>query len=300
MEEKIGIIGAGRLGSSLARALCEAGCSVDAIADKIESRAKTCAAICGLSTVGCTSNDLPPDLTLLILAVPDDDIPDVVSELKESLTVSPQTIIVHTSGALESDVLAPLKEKTNMLASMHPVQTFSSSSDDWQRLFGIYYGIEGHYRAIPRLRRVIARLKGKVFLVPKKKKALYHLGCVFSSNILIAVQEATIQIMEQTGITDKEAVELLKPLVLATFENVQKNGTVKALTGPISRGDLGTIVHHIEELEKYLPHLLPMYVITSLQLLTIAKIQNKVEMDKLKSIEAFLKQKQKEWIISGE
>jgi len=300
MTEKIGIVGAGRLGSSFARALCEAGCSVVAVSDKIESRARACAAMCGVETAATSPENLPDDLTLLILAVADDDIPNVVEELAYTLSITPQTIVVHTSGALTADVLAPLKPKTRLLASMHPVQTFSGSSDDWQRLFGIYYGIEGYNRAVPRLRAVVTKLKSKVFLVPKKKKALYHLGCVFSSNILVAVHEAAIQIMEHTGITETEAVQILEPLVQASFENVQKSGTVKALTGPVSRGDLGTVKHHIRELEKYLPDLLPMYLTSSLKLLQIARRQNKVDPEKLNRIESLLKRKEKEWIATVE
>ena len=229
MEERIGIIGAGRLGSSLARAFCEAGCQVIAISDRIDSVAKVCAAQCDENTRAYSIDDLPTDLSVLILSVPDDEIGNVVERLSLTLKISENTIIAHTSGALVSDVLYPLRETTRNLASMHPIQTFSGSTDDWKLLFGLSYGLEGNRDSLRRLEILLKKLKGKIFIIPKNKKALYHLSCVFASNIMLGVEAASIKIMEHIGFSESESFQLLEPLISATIENIKKGWPSKSV-----------------------------------------------------------------------
>ncbi len=294
MIEKIGIIGAGRLGQSLARALCEAGCSVQVIYDADESRAKCCAALCGDTIQALPLEAFPTDLTILFISVPDDSISQLLQKLTNTSFISLDTIVAHTSGVLLSTVLAPLRSQTELLAAMHPVQTLTNSTDDWQRLFGIYYGVEGHYRALPRLRTLIQKLRGKIFIIPQKQKALYHIGCVFASNYLISVEAVAARIMEQVGFSESEAVSILEPLVLASFDNIKKRGIARALSGPIVRGDKGTVARHIEELEKTVPALVPAYITLGQILIDLAESQHPGDKDKLQDLRSFVSNKQLE------
>lgn len=294
MQEKIGIIGAGKLGHSFARALCEAGCLVAAINDADITRAKCCAALCGENIAACKLKDFPSDITMLFIAVPDDAVPCVVEQLAASNFISPRTIIAHTSGALPSAVLAPLRDRSKLLAAIHPVQTLTEAADDWRRLFGIYYGIEGFTRALPRLRALIQKLHSKVFIIPENQKALYHLGCVFASNYLVGVEAIAARIMKQAGFTEKEAVNILEPLVLATLENIKRHGMVRSLTGPIVRGDLGTVKRHVEEIETKIPAFLPPYLILGQTLIDLAGTPPRHNQDILHDVQTFIRAKQKE------
>ncbi len=259
MTENIGIIGAGRLGKSLARALCEAGCRVTAVCDKIQERARACSDFCGAYTLAFDVHDLPRDLTLIFIAVPDDDIGQVVRQLGP-VTLSPGTIIAHTSGALDCKILSPLDKKTGLLASVHPVQTFSGGDTDWKRFFGIFFGIQGPECVLQRIKAVLNHLRSHSITIDPEKKVLYHLGCVFASNYLVSVLSAATDIFKRVGFDEKQAFNVLEPLATATFENIRVNGAAGAATGPIPRGDVGTVKRHLAELDGTNEHIRPLYL----------------------------------------
>lgn len=259
MKEKIGIIGAGRVGKSLARALSEAGCSVRAVFDRREERALTVAALCKPETRVYALPELPTDLTMLFIATSDDAIAAIAEDLAQISRIRHNMVVAHTSGALSSAVLAELQPFTENLASFHPVQTFSGADGEWQRLFGIYYGLEGSRPALARLQDVVHALKGKSFLIPSEMKTIYHIGCVFASNYLIGLLDCASQIMEIAGFSRQNAIEILEPLVFATLQNVKQFGPENAITGPIVRGDIQTLQRHLTVLREQAPALVPYY-----------------------------------------
>ncbi len=294
MEEKIGIIGAGRLGSGLARALSEVGSSVIAVCDKEKAKGRKCAGLCGESTKYYPIEELPEELTILFLTVPDDTLSVVVKQLARIKSVTGYTIIAHTSGALASDVLSDLLPHTELIASMHPVQTLSGSENDWKRLFGIYFSLEGNPIALQRLQQLLQKLNGQVFTIDKKDKGLYHLGCVFASNYLVAVFAAATQIFQRIGFPEKKASKILEPLMMASANNVRQMGTAHAATGPITRGDVGTVSHHIEELQRNLPELLPSYLALGQQLADLVNDLPATNHERVHEIQELFSQKQKE------
>jgi len=157
--------------------------------------------------------------------------------------------------------------------------------------------VEGHYRALPRLRAIIQKLRGKVFIIPQKQKALYHIGCIFASNYLVSVEAVATRIMEQVGFTESEAISIMEPLVLASLDNIKKRGIGRALSGPIVRGDFGTVKRHIEELEKSVPSLVPSYLTLGQVLIDLAESQHPSEKDKLLVLRSYLAKKSQE--LSG-
>ncbi len=184
---------------------------------------------------------------------------DVVAQLVTFDCLDRETIVVHTSGALSSNVLHPLSKQTLLLAAVHPVQTFSGAAEDWKRLMNIYFGVEGNAAALERLNPVISSLQGTAVPIPADQKTFYHLSCVLASNFAVALQTLAIQIMEHIGLEEKQAIHLLHPLATASIDNVQKKGPVQALTGPITRGDVGTVTRQLEALRKEIPEFLSLY-----------------------------------------
>ena len=258
MQEKIGIIGAGRLGKSLARALCEVGYAVCAIHDVNRAAAESCISMCGTQIKFYKVEDFPDFLTLVFISVPDDFIASVAGELALS-SITSQTIVVHTSGARGIDALAPLHRKTSLLASIHPIQTFSGSENDWKRLFGITFGLEGQNPVLLRLRAVVDELRGRTITVSTGHKPLYHLGCVFASNFIVTLFAAASRVMAHVGFDEREAIKILYPLAEASMANVKMKGAPASATGPITRGDIGTVVSHLQELSEICPQVLPLY-----------------------------------------
>ncbi|OGC09915.1 hypothetical protein A2V82_03765 [candidate division KSB1 bacterium RBG_16_48_16] len=291
MEELIGIIGAGRLGASLARALSEAGCTVPAVCDRDVRKAEQTASSCGDVTIACAIDSLPQHLTLVILAVPDDDIVKVGIQLAQHLTPDEDRIVAHTSGVLNADVLSAVLPHHKLVASMHPVQTLSGSEKDWKRLFNITYGIQGPPDAVHRLKNIVHKLDGKIVLVQPAGKALYHLACVIAANFTVGLQHAAVRMLNAIGIEERDALTMLAPLVRATLENILEQGPASALTGPVSRGDIGTVKKHYDHLEKKLPELLTLYSALSKYLVSIAVQQGKADEKALEEIVAFLNAK---------
>jgi predicted short-subunit dehydrogenase-like oxidoreductase (DUF2520 family) len=258
-HEKIAIIGVGRLGMSLAIACREAGLDVGALYDIRTQAAKVCAGFLGETIVCKTISEIPGDITLIFLTIPDDHVAQAVEELRNAQVLRVESLVVHTSGNLSSSVLDPLKKYTHFLASLHPVQTFSGASEDWKRLFGITFSFDGHPESLPRLKELLKKLNGSLIEIEPQHKALYHLACALASNYLVGIEYMAIDILQNIGLNQDQAIKLLQPLVKATLENISQNGPVRALTGPISRGDVGTVCKHVQAMEMTHPEYLPIY-----------------------------------------
>jgi predicted short-subunit dehydrogenase-like oxidoreductase (DUF2520 family) len=259
VEEKIAIIGIGRLGKSLARALCEVGCDVISLTDQESAKAIACAKKCGDSTQNYKLEKLPQNVTMIILTIPDDFIQSMAEKISDLKFVDDKTVVFHTSGVASTRALKALEKRTHLLASMHPVQTFSGAEDDWKRLYGIYFGLEGNKLALARIKAVIARLKGHSFIIQEQNKSLYHLACVFASNYLISVISVATQILGKIDISEKEAIKILGPLVFASADNIQQKGVALSATGPVTRGDVGTLINHLENIQSTVPEFLDVY-----------------------------------------
>ncbi|MBN2355046.1 DUF2520 domain-containing protein [candidate division KSB1 bacterium] len=292
--EKIGIIGVGRVGRSMALALTRIGIPVAAVCDRRIRVAEAMAKACGPQTCAIPLNQLPRALSVILICVPDDAISLVAEELVAHADIAADTVAAHCSGALTSAALAPLRSKTQLLASMHPVQTFPGAKDDWQRLSGIYFALEGEPTAVMRLQTIVTALNSKAITLLPEHKALYHIGCVFASNYLIALQDAAAQCLKASGLKEREALTLFKPLQQTTWRNIEQEGLIGALTGPIARGDVGTITEHLKALASHVPQAQEVYIQLGLQLLLLLKrATGKLSVDQ-RQIETLLLSERKE------
>ena len=286
-KEKIAIIGLGRVGRAFARALCETGFQLAAVYDHHEDNANLCVEFCENKTKYCPPEKFPDDLTLLFLAVPDDRIADVARDIAGKVPVTSRTIIAHFSGALGSDALSPLSSKTGHLVSFHPAQTFPGLEQDWQRFSGIYFGIEGDTFSINKLIPIVNILKSRYVIIPADKKGLYHLGCVIASNYFVSLLDGALKVMATVGFSEQKSLLILQPLINSTFNNILEKGPALAATGPIPRGDTGTVINHLENLEKYKPELISLYSELGQQLIKIVYElpgSDKQKLDRLKNI----------------
>ncbi|MFZ5516333.1 MAG: Rossmann-like and DUF2520 domain-containing protein [Candidatus Zhuqueibacterota bacterium] len=252
--ERIAVIGAGRLGAALSKALARLPhFRVSSIIDKDIQRAANCARQVNASHFSDTISELK-SVDLIFVAVSDDAIPLVADDL---VTLARGTkiahFVFHTSGALSMDVFNGLRPFDIEIGSLHPIQTFAGRSDEAAKLQHIYFGIEGTEKGIARLIEMVTALNSNYLVIPADEKPLYHAACLFASNYVVALMKPVVAIFNHLGFDEMESQSIVYPLALNTLENMKENGLGAALTGPLSRGDIGTITRHIQLIKKHFP-----------------------------------------------
>jgi predicted short-subunit dehydrogenase-like oxidoreductase (DUF2520 family) len=193
---------------------------------------------------------------LVWVTVPDDAIAKVATHLAEKQDWHGK-IVFHSSGALTSDVLAPVRDRGAAVASVHPGMTFVSKS--MPTMQGVPFGVEGDLRAARLAKTIVAELGGSAITIRKENKILYHAFDTFASPMLIGLMVALHQAGEAAGIPQSRVRTMAGPLLLRTLENYLEHGAASALSGALMRGDVATIERHLEAL-KATPHARHVYV----------------------------------------
>jgi predicted short-subunit dehydrogenase-like oxidoreductase (DUF2520 family) len=201
-------------------------------------------------------NDVVTDRDLILLTVPDDVLPDLVSGLAKTKAVSSGSFVVHTSGRLGTTVLSPLTEQGCLPLAIHPVMTFTGTSIDLTRLSGCPFGVTAPDSLRPVAEALVVEIGGEPIWVPESNRNLYHAALAFGANNLITIVNETVDLLSKAGI--ENPTDIVSPLLHASLDNALRNRD-NALTGPISRGDVSTVRAHIEELAKISPATLGAY-----------------------------------------
>ena len=230
------IVGAGRLGAALAGNLHGAGWNVAQIV--LRSGGSASGQLAQLArAVGANVvwlGELPLTADLVWITVPDDAIASVATELAAQQDWRGKTVF-HSSGALTSDVLRPLRTKGARVASVHPGMTFVAKARPALR--GVPFGIEGESAALRLARRIIADLGGTAVTIRKENKVLYHAFDAFASPLLIALMAGLENVGKAAGIPEKKLRTMAGPLLRQTLENYLLHGAAAAFSGPFVRGD---------------------------------------------------------------
>jgi predicted short-subunit dehydrogenase-like oxidoreductase (DUF2520 family) len=158
-------------------------------------------------------------------------------------------IVLHTSGALGSDVLRPLAIRGAEIGSLHPLQTFSGRIVP--SFAGCTCAIEGTPVALRMARRISRELGGVPVMLPSRRKAAYHVAAALAAGHVLAVMEAAVRILAKAGFSRQRAIRALLPLTRQTLANYERVGPRAAWTGPLSRGDFGVIKRHLEALRHF-------------------------------------------------
>jgi|GEM_PF-150190 len=279
---RVSVIGAGGVGSSLARSLHETGYSIVSVISRSGHSALALARAVKCKKAGTVVGDISPLSEIILIAVPDGAVAEIAKELSRSKTLKFKKLFVaHASGVLSADVLEPLKRKGATVASIHPVQSFPSASihpggaGSTSKLKGIYFGIEGEPKAIARAEQLVSTIGGKSIIVPRDLKPLYHVACVFASGYMVVFLNAISELAKCLGLK-ASWTEVFGPLMTTAMENSVKHTTANALTGPILRGDLATVDCHLLALSKHAPEFLPLYTIGGIEVARIAKDHGRI------------------------
>lgn len=250
----INIIGAGKLGKSLAldiqsyhlghlQSICNR--SIDSTKN-ISQHLK--------NTMACPSIEQLPNADFIFITTPDDAIALCAHELINNKNIKAGTVVVHCSGVLSSEILYVLKNKDCLIASLHPMRSFSYASGT--TFEGAYCALEGDKEAIKKIKQLLKPLNINWLEISAQKKAVYHCGGVFSANYLIEILHQAQKAYQNAGLDETVALTVAYDLAQGVLNNIKKtNSLTNALTGPLARGDIQTILLHLNQLppdSKYL------------------------------------------------
>lgn len=196
------------------------------------------------------------ETTALVLAVPDDGLPEVAEAVAARGGAPSGAAAFHLSGALGTEPLAPLHRRGYGVGSLHPLQAVADPVTGSEALRGGFYTLSGDAEALAVGRRIVRRLEGRPLEVPPTRRGLYHAAAVTASNHLVTLVAAARDLLVRAGASEDEALHALVALARGTLDNVERLGTGDALTGPLRRGDVETVDLHLrllgpEERELY-------------------------------------------------
>jgi predicted short-subunit dehydrogenase-like oxidoreductase (DUF2520 family) len=207
----------------------------------------------------------------VLLTVPDDAIAAVCASLAQADAFRPDTVVAHCSGALPSTVLAAARACGAGVGSLHPMQSFATAEQAVRTLPGSCCCVEGDPEAVSVLEQMARSMGAHVLRVATEKKPLYHAaGCV-ASNYLVALQDAALRLNLAAGISHEDALRVMVPLLRGTVDNFEKVGLPGCLTGPIARGDVDTVRHHLEAIESDAPDLAQLYKVMGRETIRVAQ-----------------------------
>jgi len=253
---RVGVVGAGRVGAVLAAALRAAGHEVSAVAgESAASRTRIETLLPGVPVDKPTAVARSADL--LLLTVPDDMLPNVVTMLAASRAIRAGQQVVHTSGKHGLAVLRPAAEVGADVLAMHPAMTFTGTDVDLDRLPGCVFGVTATERTWPVAVSLAGDLGGRLVRVEERHRTLYHAGLAHGANHLVTLVSQAMDLLRASGSDDPAAT--LRPLLTAALDNALSYGDA-ALTGPIVRGDVETVRAHLAELSHAGPGSLESYV----------------------------------------
>jgi predicted short-subunit dehydrogenase-like oxidoreductase (DUF2520 family) len=243
----ISIIGAGRLGGALAIALAKRGYRIENLVARNNANAERIAENINPKPALLSSNEFSKITSDIILITTQDfEIENAAKQLAEKLENKP--FVLHTSGALSSNVLHVLKDAGCKTGSIHPLVSISDAIRGAESFENVYFCVEGDAESVKVSEKIVADLKGKSFRVATEYKALYHASAVTMSGHLTALVDVGIEMLSKCGLENADAREIFLPLIKSTVENLETQTTSEALTGTFARADVKTFENHLKTL----------------------------------------------------
>ncbi|MGZ4474211.1 MAG: Rossmann-like and DUF2520 domain-containing protein [Nocardioides sp.] len=256
---RVGVVGAGRVGAVLAAALRTAGHEIVAVAGESDaSRGRIAALLPDVPVLKPTAVAKACDL--LLLTVPDDMLGNVVRTMADAGALREGQYVVHTSGRHGLAILAPAAEVGVHPIALHPAMTFTGTALDLPRLSadgGIVFGLTATAPDRALAEKLVADLGGRPMWVPEEMRTLYHAGLAHGANHLVTLVTEAMEILSAAGAVDPAGT--LRPLLTAALDNALDHGDA-ALTGPIVRGDAGTVEAHLADISANAPQTVGSYL----------------------------------------
>ncbi|HEV3474387.1 MAG TPA: Rossmann-like and DUF2520 domain-containing protein [Actinomycetota bacterium] len=253
----VAVVGAGRVGTALAVLLSKAGHRMVGVSGGEGTRKRAETYLPGVPFL--PAHRAASEAEVVVIGVPDDAIAAVCDDLASAGALHDGQGVCHLSGAAPLLALGPARAAAARVFSMHPVQTFPDVDAGIERLPGSHVAVTAWEEEGFRMGESLARdAGGRPLRVNEEHKALYHAAAVFSSNWLVTVEAIAERLFREAGIEDPIAV--MDPLIRGTVDNIVGLGPAAALTGPVVRGDAGTVRRNLEALASHAPDAVDAYV----------------------------------------
>lgn len=252
----VGVVGAGRGGPALAAALQLAGhrpVAASGVSDR--SRHRAAELLPGVPLLD------PPEVLaradLALLTVPDDALPELVAGLARTEAFRPGQLVAHASGRYGIQVLEPALRAGALPLALHPVMTFTGTPVDVQRLAGCSFGVTAPEELRLAAEALVIEMGGEPEWIAEENRALYHAALAIGANHLVTLVAQAMELLRTCGVSAPD--RMLGPLLSAALDNSLRSGDA-ALTGPVARGDAGTVAAHVAELRQHAPHAVAGYL----------------------------------------
>jgi predicted short-subunit dehydrogenase-like oxidoreductase (DUF2520 family) len=283
MQKNVLFIGAGKLGTTLARAMHENGISIlyflskDIILEHGRFLPKT-------KFIRQLNKSAFDKINTIIITVPDDQIKNVVNKLKRVDINWEGIIVFHTSGCLSSEKLKSLSARGAFVGSVHPMQTFDDYFLPPAIFKNITFTIEGDHHVYNFVEKITEILSANILKLNAESKVLYHIAAVASSNFFTALLDYSSGLYKELNFDEKAIKKLILPIVNQSLINFEKNNSKDSLTGPLKRGDWNTIESHVHYLKKNQNSYLPIYKEISNYISRFILNMKKSDLEKLNKI----------------
>jgi predicted short-subunit dehydrogenase-like oxidoreductase (DUF2520 family) len=251
----IGIVGAGAVGTALGVALSRAGWPIHAVASRDPARRERFRSLVEVTRVFADPEPILDEVELILLAVPDDAIPRVARQLR---LYSGQAL-VHTSGALGAEVLAPAMAAGTQIGAFHPLVAFADTERAVAALRGATVAIEGDDQLATLLATMAEAIGARPVRLAPGTKSAYHAAAVLAAGGFVALLDAIAELGRVAGLDEAGSLAIYGPLIEGTLGNARALGIQAALTGPMTRGDVGTLQSHVATLRAHAPDVVPLY-----------------------------------------
>ncbi|MBA7629356.1 hypothetical protein ES703_36855 [subsurface metagenome] len=283
---KLGFIGAGTVGTALAVRLSQSGYPIVAVSSRNQASAQKLAQAVGGCRVFDSHQSAADNAELIFITTPDDAIAPVAAEVKWH----PGQSVIHCSGADSVDILQPARKAGAKVGAFHPLQTFASVKQAIDNMPGSTFALEAEEPLLAILKEMAGALGGNWVVLKASDKVLYHASAVIACNYLVTLVKLAGDLWQTFGVPPPQATRALLPLLRGTLHNIETIGIPNCLTGPITRGDIGTINKHLNALKQTAPHLLPTYRELGRQTIPIALAKGKIDQSRAKELETILGQ----------
>ena len=241
------LVGSGNLAYALGPALVKAGYRIDAVVTRSLTRSRKRAAILAkrLGSKVVALECFEPSADVIWICHTDDALAETARALAKHGNWK-NKVALHSSGALTSDVLTPLRLAGAFAASLHPMMTFVPGTEPSMKK--VPFAVEGDSRAVAISKKIVQRLKGHIFPIRKQSKVLYHALGSFSSPMVVATLVTGERVGRAAGLSKKQVTQIMRPILEQTMRNYLERGAAAAFSGPIKRADLDTVRNHLREL----------------------------------------------------
>jgi len=256
--DTVAILGLGKVGTAVGFLLRNAGYRIVAVASRSKaSLNRGIVYTVGKPYLNFSAAALPANC--IIITTPDDAIAHVCKKISSEKSISPGDKVIHMSGAGGLDLLESAQDAGAHVACIHPLQSFADVDGAIKSIPGSTFGITSSDEIREWSVKMVRDLGGAPLFIADPDKPLYHAAACIASNYFTSLIYMVEEIYQSIGLSREDAIRAIWPLVMGTIGNIESKGTVQALTGPVARGDVGTIRKHAEALRHKLPYLLQAY-----------------------------------------